>query len=114
EARGLVGRKHRETFARDVESYVAAGRPEIGEHRGSLRESIEGQTDTAKQQAAESRAGQWAQDKVEFASEGIRDTTLTAKETTAKYWDTAKSGTASAATAVADTFRPVHKQSGAT
>src|SRR5699024_8633297 len=113
EARGWVGRQPREACTPGSESYVAAGRPDIGEHRGALRENIAEHTDAAKQKAAESRAGQWAQDKVEIASEGIRDTATSAKETTEKYWDKAKGGTVSAATAVADTFRPAHQQSSA-
>lgn len=114
EARGLVGRENRATFARDVESYVAAGRPEIGEQRGSVRENMAEQAEAVQQKAAESRAGQWAQDKVSVASEGIRNTTDSVKDTTANYWNMAKTGTASAATAVADTFKPAHQQSGAT
>ncbi|GAA2040451.1 hypothetical protein GCM10009720_21080 [Yaniella flava] len=114
EARGLVGRENRATFARDVESYVAAGRPEIGEQRGSVRENMAEQAEAVQQKAVESRAGQWAQDKVSVASEGIRNTTDNVKDTTANYWNKAKTGTASAATAVADTFKPAHQQSGAT
>src|SRR5699024_5701615 len=121
EARGLAGRQSRDTFNRDVEAYVAAGRPEIEDERSSLRESLSESTQSAKQQAAESRAGQWAQDKFDAAAEsvhgftdGVKDKATGAKEATAGYWHKAKDSVADAGTTVADTFKPAHKQSGAT
>lgn len=121
EARGLAGRQSRDTFNRDVEAYVAAGRPEIEDERSSLRESLSESAQSAQQQAAESRAGQWAQDKFDAASDsvhgftdGVKDKATGAKEVTAGYWHKAKDSVADAGTTMADTFKPAHKQSGAT
>lgn len=121
EARGLAGRQSRDTFNRDVEAYIAAGRPEIEDERSSLRESMSESAQAAKQRAADSRAGQWAQDKFNAASEsvhgytdGVKDKATGAKEATAGYWQRVKDRASDTGTAVADTFKPAHKQSSAT
>jgi len=81
--RGLLGRKNRDTFNRDVEAYVSAGRPDIEDDRSATSEQV-------RQTASESKAGQWAKEQ----AERITDTTKSAgdktKETMQHYWQTTK------------------------
>src|SRR5699024_4952041 len=81
--RGLRGRENRDTFNRDVEAYVSAGRPDIEDDRSATSEHL-------RQTASESKAGQWAKEQAERITDTTKSAGDKAKETMQHYWQTTK------------------------